>query len=140
MFRYPRHFNRKYHLPVCSAEAGKKKLLQLNNVIHPLTKQAFENWAFLNQSFPYVIKEAAIMFESGSNKLLHKVICLTAPENLRIKRVMERDKISEAQVKERIKNQLSDEERIQLSDYTITNNDEELLLPQIIKIHEQLLL
>jgi len=117
--------------------SDKSKLQKLNSLVHPIVKEEFINWCEL-QSSSYVIKEVAILFESNSHLGLEKVICVSAPLNLRIERVINRDNSSEQEIKNRIENQISQEEKENLSDYIIVNDDKELLLPQIIKIHKLL--
>lgn len=128
--------NRKKIAEIVFSDANKLK--QLNQLIHPITKHNFELWASQNKSHGYVIKEAAIMFESGADKLLDTIITVGCPLNLRIKRVMQRDRVLEEEVTKRINNQMSEEERIKLSQFVIYNNETDLLLPQVLKIHEQL--
>jgi dephospho-CoA kinase len=98
-----------------------EKLKKLNAILHPLVKKDFENWVKLNSAQPFVIKEAAILFESGSYQYCDKIITVVASEDTRIKRVMERDHCSQEQVLERIKNQWTDNQRIVKSDYIIEN-------------------
>jgi dephospho-CoA kinase len=98
-----------------------EKLQKLNGILHPLVKKDFENWVKLNSAQPFVIKEAAILFESGSYQYCDKIITVVASEDTRIKRVMERDHCSKEQVLERIKNQWTDNQRIAKSDYIIEN-------------------
>ncbi|MFA7444766.1 MAG: dephospho-CoA kinase [Flavobacteriaceae bacterium] len=98
-----------------------EKLEQLNQVIHPRVKQDFKNWLKKHQQHRFVIKEVAILFETGSEKEFDAIILVTAPEKIRIERVMQRDKVTEAQVMERIKNQLSDQEKINKSSFIIKN-------------------
>jgi len=113
------------------------KLQKLNSLVHPIVKQEFNNWCKKKTS-PYVIKEAAILFESNSHLELDEVICVSAPMELRIKRILERDNSTEKEIKKRIENQISQEEKEKLSDYIIVNDEKELLLPKIIKIHDKL--
>jgi dephospho-CoA kinase len=98
-----------------------EKLQQLNNIIHPKVKQDFENWVQKHHNHPFVIKEAAILFESGSYQFCDKIITVTAPENVRLQRVMSRDSVTKDQVLARIQNQWKEEEKIALSDYVIQN-------------------
>jgi len=98
-----------------------EKLEQLNNIIHPKVKQDFENWVQKHHNHPFVIKEAAILFESGSYQFCDKIITVTAPENVRIQRVIQRDGVTEDQVLARIQNQWKEEKKIALSDYVIQN-------------------
>ena len=114
------------------------KLQKLNSLVHPIVKEEFNNW-YMKQTSPYVIKEAAILFESNSHIGLDAVICVSAPLDLRIKRLLNRDDYSENEIKKRIDNQISQEKKEKLSDYIIVNDEKELLLPTIIKIHKELL-
>ena len=114
------------------------KLQKLNSLVHPIVKEEFNNWC-KKQTSPYVIKEAAILFESNSHIGLDAVICVSAPLELRIERLLNRDDYSEKEIKKRIENQISQEEKEKLSDYIIVNDEKELLLPKIIKFHKELL-
>ena len=114
------------------------KLQKLNSLVHPIVKEELNNWCE-KQTSPYVIKEAAILFESNSHIGLDAVICVSAPLELRMKRLLSRDNYSEKEIKKRIENQISQEEKEKLSDYIIVNDEKELLLPKIIKIHKELL-
>lgn len=115
--------------------SDKEKLENLNNIIHPIVKQEFIEWC-KQQNSTYVIKEAAILFESSSDKGLDAVICVSAPLNIRIDRAVKRDGSSEKEIKNRIENQISQEEKENLSDYIIVNDGVQSLLPQILKIHQ----
>ncbi len=117
----------------------KEKLQQLNAILHPAVALHFTEWAKTKSNENYILKEAAILFESGANKQVEKVITVSAPEDLKIKRAMHRDTISKEQVEQRMKNQMSDEEKIKLSQFVIYNDEEQLLIPQIIKIHKALI-
>ena len=114
-----------------------KLLKKLNGIIHPAVKNHFENWA-KKQNTKYILKEAAILFESGANEGLDEVIAISSPEHLRIKRVMQRDTISEEQVRARMRNQWSDEEKMKRATHIIVNDEVQLIMPQILKIHEHL--
>ena len=98
-----------------------KKLQQLNNFIHPKVKQNFDNWVQKHHDHPFIVKEAAILFESGSYKYCDKIITVTAPKSVRLQRVMQRDGISEDQVLARMQNQWTEEDKIALSDFVIQN-------------------
>lgn len=116
-----------------------KNLLQkVNSIIHPEVAKHFEKWV-QSQNSPYVLKEAAILFESGSNKNCDKVILVTAPENIRIDRVMKRDKIEKDQVLSRMKNQWDDDKKRKLSDFVIENLKIKNTEQQVEKIHKMLL-
>ena len=114
------------------------KLQKLNSLVHPIVKEEFNNWC-KKQTSPYVIKEAAILFESNSHIGLDAVICVSNPLDLRMKRLLKRDNSSEKEIKKRIKNQMSQEVKEKLSDYIIVNDEKDLLLPKIIKFHKELL-
>ncbi len=115
----------------------KKALEKVNQLIHPLVRKAFDDFA-LQQKSPIVFNEAAILFESGGAKELDKVILVTAPKELRVKRVMERDRVSEKEVLERMGKQWTDEEKIKFADFNIQNDGSKPLLVQIEKIIEEL--
>ncbi len=112
-------------------------LNRVNNIIHPRVAAHFKNWA-ANQEAPYVIKEAAILFENGGYKNCDFTILVTAPENIRIERVMARDKISEQAVKQRMAHQWSDEKKKQLADFIIENSDLKTTQKTVLELHESL--
>ena len=109
------------------------QLQLLNAIVHPLTIQAAKEWA-AKQTSPYVIKEAALIFESGAADGLFKVIGVTAPLSLRTHRVMQRDGITKEQVDARMRNQISDTIKMRLCDYVIENNNQQMVLPQVLDI------
>lgn len=119
--------------------SDKKKLDQLNAIVHPAVAKHFEDWINNNNAAKYVLKEAAILFESNAYKRVDKVITVTAPIELRIQRAISRDNSDKKTVEQRIKNQMSDEEKIKMSQFVITNDETQLLIPQIINIHQQLI-
>jgi dephospho-CoA kinase len=113
------------------------QLQTLNSIIHPAVGIDYKNWVD-DQNAPYVVKEAALMFESGSYKTLDKVINVSAPLELRIARVLKRDAFrSREEVLAIISKQLSEEERNERSDYVIINDERQMLLPQVIGLHER---
>ncbi len=116
-----------------------EKLQQLNAIIHPKVKDHFEQWLQQHKADAIVVKEAAILFESGSYKNCDKVILIVAPEKIRIQRVVHRDATNEADVKSRIKNQWNDQQRMALSDYVVTNESLEDAKEQLDKILKELL-
>lgn len=129
--------NRTYLASVVFADENKTAVI--NNLVHPAVKKDFENWAS-DQKTAYVLKEAALLFESGSYQDLDKIINVSAPLKTRITRVLMRDRHrSEQQVNEIIDKQLSDEEKNQKADYVIKNNENKLLIPQVLEIHKKLL-
>ena len=99
-----------------------EKLRLINAIVHPAVRKDFENWAKL-QKTDWVIQENAILFESGMDKRFDKIISVTAPEVVRIKRVMQRDGVQEQQVLERMQNQWPETEKISRSDYVIRNTN-----------------
>jgi len=105
----------------------------LNAIVHPVTIQAAKDWA-AKQTAPYVIKEAALIFESGAADGLFKVIGVTAPLSLRTHRVMQRDGITKDQVDARMRNQISDTIKMRLCDYVVQNNDQQMLIPQVLEL------
>ena len=109
------------------------QLQLLNAIVHPVTIQAAKDWA-AKQTSPYVIKEAALIFESGAADGLLKVIGVTAPLSLRTHRVMQRDGITKEQVDARMRNQISDTIKMRLCDYVIENNNQQMVIPQVIEI------
>ena len=100
-----------------------EQLKVLNQIIHPAVKVDFENWLKANKNSPLVIKEAAILFESGSYKDCDAIISISAPQEMRIQRVIERDHLTFDEVMSRINNQWTDEMRKNKSDYVIDNQD-----------------
>ena len=110
-----------------------EKLNELNQLVHPFVQLEFENWC-KNQTSKFVIKEAAILFESGASKGLDLVICISSPMEVRIKRVMERDKCSREKVMKRIAMQMPQETKEKLSDFVIINVENEKILPQILSV------
>ena len=114
------------------------KLALLNSIVHPATIADADKW-MQQQSGPYTIKEAALLFESGANTHLDKIIGVFAPSPLRIQRVMQRDNISEEAVIARMNKQMDEDKKMRLCDYVITNDEQELVIPQILKIHELLI-
>lgn len=111
-----------------------KKLKQLNAIIHPAVKKHFANWVLDFKSSPYIIYEAAILFESGSYKNCDKIITVTAPIELRITRVIKRDKTTAENVLKRIEAQWNDEQRMAKSDFVIQNVGLENTKLEVIKI------
>lgn len=115
------------------------KLEQLNSLIHPLVEEHFIQWLGARASAPYIIHEAAILFESGLYKKFDKIITVTAPQELCIRRVMERDGVSEEQVLQRMRNQWDQDKKAENSNFVLVNDGRRLLLPQILEIHRAML-
>jgi dephospho-CoA kinase len=111
----------------------------INSLVHPAVRTDFEAWSS-NQESPYVLKEAALLFETGSFKELDKIITVSAPLKLRMMRVLLRDPHrNEAQINAIIDQQLPDEEKNKKADFVIKNSENKLLIPQVLKIHQELL-
>ncbi|TVR88463.1 MAG: dephospho-CoA kinase [Saprospirales bacterium] len=117
----------------------KEKLAKLNKLIHPAVGADWEAWySRIKADYPYVLKEAALLFESGSYRNLDRVICVAAPESLRIERVVKRDGVDEAAVRSRMKNQLNQDMKISLSHHLIKNDGTLSLIKQVVSLHRQL--
>ncbi len=116
----------------------KKKLEQLNQVVHPAVFRDSEQW-ISQQKAPYTLKEAALLFESGSYKSLDKIITVTAPKELRIKRVIKRDKTTRAAVIARMNKQWPEEKKVEMADFVINNDGNSSLILQILQIHQKLI-
>lgn len=116
------------------------KLKRLNELVHPRVALDYQQWIQSQANVKYVLKEAALLFESGSYQTLNKIIVVTAPETLRVQRVLFRDPHRSAeQTKEIIRNQMAEVEKIKRADYVITNDETTLLIPQVLKLHTQFL-
>ena len=117
-----------------------RKLNMLNNLVHPMVAYDYHEWVMSNQDTPYMIKEAALMFEGGSFRELDKTIVVTAPEEMRIARVLKRDpQRDEAQVKEIISKQMPVADAVDRADFVLQNNGSSLMLPKVLELHEQFL-
>jgi dephospho-CoA kinase len=115
-----------------------ERLRTLNNLVHPRVGIDFNRWTDQRKGHPYVLKEAALLFESGSYKSLHKVIVVYANEALRIQRVLKRDPHRTAdQVRAIIRNQMPEEEKLKRADFTIRNDETTLLIPQVLSLHHR---
>lgn len=112
-------------------------LKQLNALVHPLVAEDFDRW-LAEQTAPYVVKEAAIMIESGAYKQVDELVVVDAPEDVRIERVMKRDGVDEKNVRARISKQLSSEERAKFANYLIINDGAKPLIPQVIEVDKEL--
>jgi dephospho-CoA kinase len=115
-----------------------KKLQKLNSIVHPEVKKHFDNWVEKHKNSPFVVKEAAILFESGSYKYCDTIITVTAPLETRLQRVMKRDKTDRESVLKRIENQWTDEQRITKSNYVIHNLSVESTKKQVDEILKKL--
>ena len=115
---------------------NKAELEKLNALVHPAVFRAFDSFDQLHKGAPYVIREAAILFESGSYKMCDRAIMITAPLEVRIARVIERDGISRADVESREARQLSQEEKLKLANDVVINDGKQLVIPQVLALHE----
>jgi dephospho-CoA kinase len=132
-------YNRPYVANIAFSDS--KKLLALNALVHPAVEAESLEWHKHQAELgcPYTLKEAALLVESGGQKHLDFLIAVTAPEDLRIQRVMERDQISEAQVRARMHGQLPESEKLNLANFIINNDGLQMLLPQVWKVHQTLM-
>jgi len=117
---------------------NKSILEKINSLVHPVVFDHFREWR-KEQNAPYAIMEAAIMFESGAAKLVNRIATIVAPVEERIERVICRNNLTRNQVIERIRNQMDDKARIELSDYVIQNSENDMIIPAILKIHNDIL-
>lgn len=116
-----------------------EKLELLNSLVHPPTIRDAEAW-MKAQTAPYIVKEAALLFESGSVSGLDYVIGVYAPTHIRLKRTMERDHSSREEVISRMDRQISEEIKMRLCDTVVVNNDQQLVIPQVLQLHNDFLL
>lgn len=117
--------------------ADEQLLKKVNDLVHPAVAKGFDNWCAQQQA-PYVLKEAAILFESGAYKQVDAVIVVTAPETLRIERVLKRESWSREELERRIRAQWDDEKKLKMSTYNIRNDETALVIPQVLSIHGQI--
>lgn len=116
-----------------------EKLAQLNGLVHPAVGRDSERWQARQQGVPYTLREAALIYESGSFKHLDKVIVVTAPRELRLQRVMKRDNTSRSAIEARMSKQMPEEEKAARADFIINNDGKHSLIRQVLEIHRQLL-
>jgi dephospho-CoA kinase len=114
------------------------KLQQLNSLVHPATKKDGEAW-MQQQTSPYAIHEAALIFEAKVSDRLDLVIGVSSPIELRIKRAMDRDKVSREEVLKRMEQQLDEELKMSKCDFVLINDEQQLLIPQVLTLHEKLI-
>ena len=115
----------------------KDKLELLNSLTHPATIRDANQW-MQKQNAPYIIKEAALIFESGSAEHLDHVIGVYTPAPLRIQRIMHRDKITREEVLQRMSRQIDEEIKMRLCDSVLVNDEQQLLMPQVLELHKKL--
>ena len=114
-----------------------EKLALLNSLVHPAVANDFERWLEENDTVPYVLKEAAILFESGAYQDVNTSVLVIAPEDVRLQRVMKRDGSSKEEVLQRMKNQWTQERKDKLADHIINNDGTQLLIPQVLELHQK---
>ncbi|HVW97337.1 MAG TPA: dephospho-CoA kinase [Mucilaginibacter sp.] len=114
------------------------ELNKLNALVHPATFRAFDEWLKTVGGVPYILKEAAVLFESGSFKLCDYSIMVSAPLELRIKRVMERDGLTREQIISRESRQFDEEKKSALADFIIVNDEVQMVIPQALELHQKL--
>ena len=119
--------------------SNEEKLKVLNGIAHPAVMKDFEFWTNEHKNEPYSLKEAALLFESNSYKILHKVIVINSPIETRIERVVKRDHVKREDVLKRIENQSTDRERMEKADWIIYNDGVHSLIEQAMKIHQEIL-
>lgn len=119
--------------------SDKNKLASLNKLIHPLVEEDFLQWCEKHADQDYVLQEAAILFESGFDRLFDSNILVTAPEELCIARVMARDGITKEMVSDRLRNQWPQEKKLKMADYEIINDEISMVIPQVLAIHQQMI-
>jgi dephospho-CoA kinase len=119
---------------------GNRDLLQkLNDIVHPAVRRDYLGWVSRQTGVPYVVEEAAILFESGGDRLMDLTVLVFAPEPLRISRVMKRDGVGESAVRKRMMHQMSEEEKREKADRVILNGENDQLLPQILDLHQDIM-
>lgn len=129
--------NKKYLADIVFQDAN--ELEKLNALVHPAVFRAFDNWAASHQNAPYIMKEAALLFESGSYKMCDASILVTAPVDLKIARVTRRDNVSAQAVQLRMDKQFSDEKKLEMADFIVVNDEQQLLIPQVLNLHKHFL-
>ncbi len=117
--------------------SSKEKLSVLNGLVHPAVADDFDEWLEQNDKAPYVLKEAAILFESGAYHAVDYTVLVIAPEEVRIARVVERDGTTEDEVIKRMNNQWTQERKVKLADHIINNDGSKLLIPQVLELHNK---
>ncbi len=118
--------------------SNEEKLSALNSLIHPLVEEDFSQWGKLYADQKYILQEAAILFETGFDRLFEATILVTAPEELCISRVIARDRSTKEMVSDRIRNQWSQDKKREMADFEIINDEISLVIPQVLAIHKEL--
>jgi len=118
--------------------SNKDLLEKVNSIVHPAVFRSYNEWV-KKQDSPYCIMEAAILFESGAFRLMDRIVTVITPMEERIERLVRGNKLSKEQIVERINNQIDDESRVKRSDFVISNSENDMIVPAIIEIHEEML-
>lgn len=119
---------------------NEEKLQRLNNLVHPRVAVDYSKWVEMHRTFTYVVKEAALLFESGSYKLLDRIVVVHTPVEIRIKRVLKRDPHRTVeQIRAIVEKQMSDDEKLQRADDIVVNDESALLIPQVLTLHNEFL-
>lgn len=129
--------NRTYIASIVFKDA--EELSKLNSIVHPAVFRAFDRWIEMHLNAPYILKEAALLFESESYKMCDQSIVVISPESTRINRIKARDHISEEEIMLRMKRQFTDDQKIKMANYILVNDENTLLTPQILDLHQQFL-
>lgn len=130
--------NRKYLAQVVFN--SQEKLAQLNALVHPRVQVDFDNWCTKHQNHSYLMKEAALLYETGGYKLLDYMIVVDTPLALRVQRIKQRDSFrSEEEIKNIIEKQLSNDQKVKKADFVVQNDEKKLVIPQVLSIHNQLI-
>ena len=116
-----------------------EKLSGLNELVHPAVRKDFFKWSLQQKGSPYVLEEAAILFESGASTGMDLSVLVYAPEELRISRVMKRDGLRREDVLKRMGHQMSEEKKLEMADHVLINDGSRMLLPQVIDLHNNML-
>lgn len=114
-------------------------LKKINSIIHPAVKKDFDSFKKAHKKEVYIVKESALLFEAGIAASLDKVLLITGDAELRKKRVLKRDGLNKAEIENIMSRQWSDEEKTKKADWVIENNENKLLIPQVMKVHDALL-
>jgi dephospho-CoA kinase len=115
---------------------NEEKLVLLNRLVHPRVAHDYAAWAARNAKHPYLLKEAALLFEAGSDKTLDQIIVVSAPDALRIKRVLNRDAHRTVeQIKAIVEKQMPESEKLKRADHIVVNDETRLVIPQVLALH-----
>jgi dephospho-CoA kinase len=116
----------------------REALAALNALVHPAVRNAYRRWAGEQHNAPYAVMESALLADTGGHAAFDQVVVVSAPEDLRIQRVMARDGVGEEAVRARVRNQVSEEERLRIAHHVIHNDDHRLVIPQVLAVHGKL--